>query len=219
MKFGQNLPGQDNDHEYQEEITQNGSHWTLIHEVPVNFDFTGNNTGFDVKSSVPAPPAHDNKGAEDEHLCLGTLLTNVPAEVTTSSEIPNEYSHLLEESLPPHYGEDLPGRKPEDVTQTQTISYQDAIERQERIIDAIWPSISHEARKEFPEFAKTFDAIKKTKVPNYLGAEIPVKSDLTLHEWERRLEGYHDQLLPMFLKYGWPLGYHRNHRPVSSFRV
>lgn len=45
-----------------------------------------------------------------------------------------------------------------------------------------------------------------------------MQSDLNIHEWENRLETYHDKELSLFLKFGWPLGYHATVPPTSVLK-
>lgn len=52
-------------------------------------------------------------------------------------------------------------------------------------------------------------------MPNFAGAKILVKSGLRIEEWEKRLAEYHDREVCNFLKYGWPLGYHKQDPPTS----
>lgn len=52
-------------------------------------------------------------------------------------------------------------------------------------------------------------------MPNFLGAKIPIKSDLVIPKWEEYLVSYHGKDLVLFLKYGWPAGYHADY-PLAS---
>lgn len=83
-------------------------------------------------------------------------------------------------------------------------------------IKATWPSTTSHAREAFPEFCATYECIREHKLPNFIGAKLPVKSGLKIHNWERLLEAYHDKDLVCFLKYGWPVGYNAASPPSSA---
>ena len=68
--------------------------------------------------------------------------------------------------------------------------------------------------------------VQKYDLPNYLGARIPVKSQLNIEAWEELLQGYWDSHLLECLKFGFPLGFNRmcplrhdkdNHKSASEF--
>ena len=61
---------------------------------------------------------------------------------------------------------------------------------------------------------------------NYLGACVPVPSEMYIHIWESLLEGYWDKQLLECLKFGFPLGFNRtcplkhdkeNHKSAVEF--
>ena len=70
------------------------------------------------------------------------------------------------------------------------------------------------------------EEVKKYDLPNYLGARIPVPTQLNIHAWETMLQGYWDEQLLESLKFGFPLGFNRtctlkhdkgNHRSAVLF--
>lgn len=83
-----------------------------------------------------------------------------------------------------------------------------ALSRQAMMISTIWPNPTEKATRLYPAFMNNYTKIKNCQSPNYLGAKIPMTSDLNIPEWESRLTLYHDNELCSFLKFGWPLGYH-----------
>lgn len=93
-----------------------------------------------------------------------------------------------------------------------------AIKKQSDIIASIWPNITHEANLAFPDFAATYSHIKRDKLPNFLGAKIPVRSQLNIHNWRQSLAGYHDSSICDFLEYGWPLGYQLDKPPTTTIQ-
>lgn len=53
-------------------------------------------------------------------------------------------------------------------------------------------------------------------LPNYLGARIPVPSNLNIKAWREALQGYHDSIICEYLEYGWPVGYSACALPEST---
>lgn len=85
-----------------------------------------------------------------------------------------------------------------------------------QMITAFWPDVSQLTKDEFPQFTHDYNEIKARALPNFLGAKVPVKSDLIIESWKKYLVNYHDQYLCDFLLYGWPLGYIAATPPESS---
>ena len=56
---------------------------------------------------------------------------------------------------------------------------------------------------------KLHEEVKKYELPNYLGARIPVPSQLNIHTWETMLQGYWYEQLLGCLKFGFHLGFNR----------
>lgn len=83
------------------------------------------------------------------------------------------------------------------------------------MLQAIWPSIGGKATEEFPEFAALYSEVLSYRIPNFLGAQVQVQSDLNLDQWDAALCGYHDKDIYSFLRYGWPLGYLADTYPES----
>ena len=52
--------------------------------------------------------------------------------------------------------------------------------------------------------------IRQTGKPNFLGARIPVTSQLNVDKWEELLQGYWDQQLLQLLRFGFPLDFNRS---------
>ena len=52
--------------------------------------------------------------------------------------------------------------------------------------------------------------VANTKVPNYMGARIPIVSQLNIPFWRQQLVDYWDSQLLDLLQYGFPLGYNRH---------
>lgn len=147
--------------------------------------------------------------------CLGMLANNESSEGVNLSEIPNELLQQMEWYVLPFEVKDVPGLNPDEKTAELNQPTQQALARQEVLLDKIWPQVANTAKCDFPAFAETFQVIRATKAPNFSKAQIPVVSDLNIQQWENRLQGYHDQMLCKFLKYGWPIGYHLQEPPVT----
>lgn len=86
-----------------------------------------------------------------------------------------------------------------------------------RRIKEFWPTPDAHARQSFPKFCKIYDMVKARVLPNYLGARIPVESGLHIHVWRDMLKDYHDIELCEYLEFGWPIGYHANDPPQTTF--
>lgn len=87
--------------------------------------------------------------------------------------------------------------------------------KQHHIIKDIWPTLTEDACKEHPEFCNLYQDVKSFNLPNFAGARRTVTSGLKLNKWDQYLRGYHDAEICYFLRYGWPVGYHRITPPVS----
>ena len=61
----------------------------------------------------------------------------------------------------------------------------------------------------FSDPIQLHNEVKKYDLPNYLGARIPVPSQLNICKWESLLQDYWDQQLLECLKFGFPLGFNR----------
>lgn len=59
-----------------------------------------------------------------------------------------------------------------------------------------------------------YDRVKASGVPNCLAARLIVDSGLNYNEWQTCLEDYHDVAICEFIKFGWPVGYHKNEPPL-----
>ena len=57
---------------------------------------------------------------------------------------------------------------------------------------------------------ETHKRVKHTGLPNFLGAGIPIKSQLNTKAWQELLHDYWDKQLLQFIKFGFPLGFNRN---------
>lgn len=69
-----------------------------------------------------------------------------------------------------------------------------------------WPSINHNEMN--PDLVRIYESVKAKGLPNALGAQIPVPSNLNLDNWDRLLDNSVDEReLLSFIRYGFPLGY------------
>ena len=59
-------------------------------------------------------------------------------------------------------------------------------------------------------------AVKAHGVPSFLGARIPVASQLNVNEWKRELEGYLDQQLLQLIRFGFTLSFNRKCKLLSD---
>lgn len=137
---------------------------------------------------------------------------------------PDAYQALKNPStIPGHIPDDvtpiqpgrLPGFLPDEKSSIERASEDQAITKTAEMIHKIWPTPTSQARKQFPEFCDLYMNIKSWNLPNFLGARIPLKSNLNLPAWDSYLSDYHDKLLCQFLTYGWPVGYLSDTPPQS----
>lgn len=178
-------------------------------------------------------PTDDDQGTQSENLQQEVLPTDVfhnydehfSLPVLTDLSVPSgvPYNHHATLNLPaladvssasPISARSTPGSSPDVFTSSQQ-RVSNALSKQAQIIKQIWPSPTPSAGLQFPQFVDEYNRIKARLAPNYIGAKIPINSDLNIQEWERRLARYHDAELCQFLKFGWPLGYH-SFRPPES---
>ena len=52
--------------------------------------------------------------------------------------------------------------------------------------------------------------VKSTGIPNFLGARIPIESQLNAEEWEKMLSGYWDKQLVHLIRVGFPIDFNRS---------
>ena len=58
--------------------------------------------------------------------------------------------------------------------------------------------------------------VKQYGVPNFLGARIPVLSQLNVDEWKCEFNDYWDRQLLQLIQFGFPLGFNRNCKLTSE---
>ena len=85
-------------------------------------------------------------------------------------------------------------------------------------ISALWPWPTVEAIEKFPECMKLYNAVRSENKPNYLGARVPVPSDMCCDEWDRRLARVGDPRVGGFLRYGWPTCYGAPSPPQATYK-
>ena len=83
-------------------------------------------------------------------------------------------------------------------------------------IEELWPHVSAEAFSLAPIHAPIYTAVRNSNIPNYLGARLPVPSQINCDAWDQALVGYHDSQIALFLRYGWPGSYTAPLPPKST---
>ena len=83
------------------------------------------------------------------------------------------------------------------------------------IVGDIWPQVNPQVQGEHP-LLNIYTAVRKTCLPNYLSARIPIPSNINCDAWDHLLQGYHDAEIADFLRYGWPGGYTAPVPPSTS---
>ena len=99
------------------------------------------------------------------------------------------------------------------------IEYKDTVE-------ALWPLPTvHGLTRAYSHMA-LYNKVKAHNVPNFMGARIPVLSNLNCDNWDLALEGYSDSVITQYIRYGWPLSYtaktlprptNKNHSSAAQF--
>ena len=88
------------------------------------------------------------------------------------------------------------------------------------------PTKNQTVNRKFTNLIDMYEEVRKHDLPNYLGARIPVNSELNIQAWEELLDGYWETQLLECLKFGFPLGFNRmcslshdknNHTSASEF--
>lgn len=102
-----------------------------------------------------------------------------------------------------------PGQIPDETVANKKLVIQEHAER----VAKFWPTPSAQAQHVFPEFCEMYQQIKQFNCPNFMGARIPLKTDLNIEQWRALLKDFHDTELCDFLLFGWPLGYHADCPP------
>ena len=70
---------------------------------------------------------------------------------------------------------------------------------------------------EIPSIIEAHKMVKKSKMPNFMKARIPVQSQLNIASWYKYLGDYWDQQLVDLLHYGFPLDFDRSQSLQSTF--
>lgn len=90
------------------------------------------------------------------------------------------------------------------------------VDAQVKIYKETWPHPTPQAWQLFPDFCTLYEEVKSYNLPNFLGAKKTLDSGLNLPQWDKVLATYHDNEICHFLRYGWPLGYHKPTPPSSA---
>ena len=67
-----------------------------------------------------------------------------------------------------------------------------------------------------PDLLQVHGKVKQTGTYNFLGAQIPIPSQLKVKAWEANLKGYWDKQLVPLIKYGFPLSFNHNIDLIST---
>ena len=68
-------------------------------------------------------------------------------------------------------------------------------------------------------FCNSHRIVSQTGLPNYVGARLPVPSQLDVPMWRHLLQDYDDFVVCDFLDFGWPVGYTKLELPVFDVRT
>ena len=94
------------------------------------------------------------------------------------------------------------------------------------LTDPILPTTDKVAGARFSDPTQLHKEVRRYNLPNYLGARIPVNSQMNIRAWKDLLGDYWDQQLIQCLEFGFPLGFNRlcslkhdkvNHKSAVEF--
>ena len=85
-----------------------------------------------------------------------------------------------------------------------------------KTIEEKWPSPSNEAQAIATDHMNMYTQVKRTNLPNYILAKVPIPSDIRCDAWAEMLAEYHDAEIVDYLRYGWPGGYTAPDPPQPS---
>ena len=83
-------------------------------------------------------------------------------------------------------------------------------------LDRIWPHPVTDQWDRHQDYRDIYNEVRRTALPNYMQAKIPIPSRLNIPEWRRQLTGYHDKQLVDFLEFGWPADYTADKPPTTT---
>ena len=69
------------------------------------------------------------------------------------------------------------------------------------------PSATQHFRSRYPELVSLYEQVVRHKLPNYLGARIPVTDNFNQQVWDELLEGHSDRHVTQFMLFGWPTSF------------
>ena len=69
------------------------------------------------------------------------------------------------------------------------------------------PEMAYEMAHLHPQLADTYSRVRAGGVPNYRGAQVPLKHSINIQEWRDRVHIFKDPSLPDMLSYGFPSRY------------
>ena len=78
------------------------------------------------------------------------------------------------------------------------------------LTDPVLPSVVTTSTLQVDTIGELHDTVKTYGCHNYMGARVPLKSQLNIDKWEEYLTDYWDKQLVEFLKFGFPMGFNRD---------
>ena len=94
--------------------------------------------------------------------------------------------------------------------------------------NSYWPTLDSSQWHQHRDYARLYNEVRDSGLPNHLKARVTVPSALNLSAWDSLLSSYHDTELCDFLRYGWPVGYtapapppkvDKNHNTATDYPV
>ena len=82
-------------------------------------------------------------------------------------------------------------------------------------LEKIWPHTQDVQWTDTTGYHDIYTQVRKTALPNYMEARIPIPSGLNIPAWRELLAGYHDNTIVDYLEFGWPADY-TGHTPPTA---
>ena len=170
--------------------------------IPLNPSVTVSECGH-----TPSEDRHRHGTKTTNSACTTELITTPPPTVDSANQTMSDHVPLFSSEATslisdPH---------------TTTATGMDPFAYSE-YVQAIWPHPTLGAVAQNSVYMHIYSAVRKTGLPNYLSAKVPLSSALNCDQWDSLLEDYDDQEITQFLRFGWPSSYNAPTPPTLAAR-
>lgn len=184
--------------------------------MPARSGYTSDDVIHSNVSEINTSPAN----ADVRSSSYTVITDNDSNRSSSSSAVKTADVRLHGSSVTPHMADVIISRSPvsqhDFLMNCNPVTISDLVmTRIKNMVSSLWPTITPQATETSPGFAKLYDAVRRTTLPNFARAKVYVPSGLVVQNWVSLLADYHDNELCHFLYFGWPLGYLSDVIPVS----